>query len=53
MEKQPSTEMELLARRLGMPLEEFRKTVQSSGEEVCDRLGMSVEEFRRITMERK
>ena len=49
-EKKLSGETELLARRLGMSLEEFQKTLQSSDESVCDRLGMSVEEFRRITM---
>ena len=49
-QKDRTDEMNILAQRIGMSLEEFQKTLKSSGEDACDRLGMSVEEFRRITM---
>lgn len=42
---------EILARRMGMSLEEFEKTFLHAGSGTSpDRLGMSVEEFRNITL---
>lgn len=45
-----ASEKELLAMRLGMSLEEFKKAMASEDETIPDRLGMSVEDFRKITM---
>ena len=50
-EKKNGAPNEVLARRMGMSLEEFEKTVLRAGDGTApDRLGMSVEEFRNITL---
>ena len=45
-----TTEEELIATRLGMTVEQYRKTINSADQAAQDKLGMSVEEFRKITM---
>ena len=50
-EKKNGTPNEVIARRMGMSLEEFEKTLLHAGDGTApDRLGMSVEEFRDITL---
>ena len=50
-EKKNDMPNEVIARRMGMSLEEFEKTLLRAGDGTApDRLGMSVEEFRDITL---